>query len=278
MPKASSCCSHRIRRSTSRGRRDLAHGAVVRSWLLELAARGLTEDGSDLDDIAGYVEDSGEGRWTMNEAIEDAVPMPVLSRRSSRASLAARDRSGRRWRRRCGINSAATPCAAVVRGQERQTGGEQSARGGLASQPQAGSLRDGDLRRVGRSDAAQALSGALRARLSPPAARAASASSASPGPSSARARSRRRCGKRSRVRARPIRARRLGRVRRRHSLRRHRLRLGFRGRHGAGALDELDEERGTAGNRLYYLAVPPQAFETVVRERASGARARAGCA
>src|SRR5262249_6240845 len=54
------------------------HGSVVRSWLLELAARALAED-SDLANLEAYVEDSGEGRWTLNEAIEQAVPMPVLT-------------------------------------------------------------------------------------------------------------------------------------------------------------------------------------------------------
>src|SRR5947209_3431651 len=45
------------------------HGSVVRSWLLELAARALAED-ADLAALKGYVEDSGEGRWTLQEAIE----------------------------------------------------------------------------------------------------------------------------------------------------------------------------------------------------------------
>jgi 6-phosphogluconate dehydrogenase len=54
------------------------HGSVVRSWLLELAARALAED-KTLADLKGYVEDSGEGRWTLQEAIERAVPMPALT-------------------------------------------------------------------------------------------------------------------------------------------------------------------------------------------------------
>ncbi len=54
------------------------HGSVVRSWLLELATRALAED-SDLSDLQGYVEDSGEGRWTLNEAIERGVPLPALT-------------------------------------------------------------------------------------------------------------------------------------------------------------------------------------------------------
>ncbi|HXD62393.1 MAG TPA: decarboxylating 6-phosphogluconate dehydrogenase [Lacisediminihabitans sp.] len=53
-------------------------GTVVRSWLLELLVRALEAD-PDLDDIEGYVEDSGEGRWTIEEAIANAVPVPTIS-------------------------------------------------------------------------------------------------------------------------------------------------------------------------------------------------------
>ena len=55
------------------------YGSVVRSWLLELLYEALQDHGSGLDDIAGYVEDSGEGRWTINEAINENVPAPVIS-------------------------------------------------------------------------------------------------------------------------------------------------------------------------------------------------------
>jgi len=54
------------------------HGSVVRSWLLELAERALTSD-PRLEAIQGYVEDSGEGRWTVHEAVDHAVPMPALT-------------------------------------------------------------------------------------------------------------------------------------------------------------------------------------------------------
>lgn len=59
-------------------------GTVVRSWLLDLLVRALKED-PNLDQIKGYVEDSGEGRWTVEEAIANAVPMPAIT-----ASLFAR--------------------------------------------------------------------------------------------------------------------------------------------------------------------------------------------
>jgi 6-phosphogluconate dehydrogenase len=53
-------------------------GSVVRSWLLELTARALAEN-ADLSGLEGYVEDSGEGRWTLHEGIDRSVPMPVLT-------------------------------------------------------------------------------------------------------------------------------------------------------------------------------------------------------
>jgi 6-phosphogluconate dehydrogenase len=54
------------------------HGSVVRSWLLDLTARALAED-HDLSTLKGHVDDSGEGRWTIQEAIERAVPLPVIT-------------------------------------------------------------------------------------------------------------------------------------------------------------------------------------------------------
>ncbi|MBL8930736.1 MAG: decarboxylating 6-phosphogluconate dehydrogenase [Kineosporiaceae bacterium] len=53
-------------------------GTVVRSWLLDLLVKALDGD-QDLAAIKGYVNDSGEGRWTVEEAIANAVPMPVIS-------------------------------------------------------------------------------------------------------------------------------------------------------------------------------------------------------
>ena len=55
------------------------YGSVVRSWLLELLHAAMEQHGDHLEDIAGYVEDSGEGRWTINEAINENVPVPVIS-------------------------------------------------------------------------------------------------------------------------------------------------------------------------------------------------------
>jgi 6-phosphogluconate dehydrogenase len=54
------------------------HGSVVRSWLLELLQRAFEAD-PGLEQIRGYVQDSGEGRWTIHEAIEASVPIPAIS-------------------------------------------------------------------------------------------------------------------------------------------------------------------------------------------------------
>jgi 6-phosphogluconate dehydrogenase len=54
-------------------------GSVVRSWLCELAARAFELEGNDLENLAPYVEDSGEGRWTVEDAIERRIPTPVIT-------------------------------------------------------------------------------------------------------------------------------------------------------------------------------------------------------
>jgi 6-phosphogluconate dehydrogenase len=62
--------------------RDIAEvwrrGSVIASWLLDLTATALVED-ADLKQFSGRVSDSGEGRWTIKAAIDEAVPVPVLS-------------------------------------------------------------------------------------------------------------------------------------------------------------------------------------------------------
>ena len=63
------------------------YGSVVRSWLLDLAADALKED-PNLESLDSYVDDSGEGRWTVEESVELAVPIPVIT-----LSLQARFRS-----------------------------------------------------------------------------------------------------------------------------------------------------------------------------------------
>ena len=53
------------------------HGTVVRSWLLDLAALALAEE--SFETVKGYVDDSGEGRWTVEEAVQRGVPAPVIT-------------------------------------------------------------------------------------------------------------------------------------------------------------------------------------------------------
>jgi 6-phosphogluconate dehydrogenase len=55
------------------------YGSVVRSWLLELLYAAFENEGNELEHIAGYVEDSGEGRWTVLEAINESVPAPAIT-------------------------------------------------------------------------------------------------------------------------------------------------------------------------------------------------------
>jgi 6-phosphogluconate dehydrogenase len=55
------------------------YGSVVRSWLLELLYDALEKEGNGLERLKGYVEDSGEGRWTIAEAIAEDVPVPVIT-------------------------------------------------------------------------------------------------------------------------------------------------------------------------------------------------------
>ncbi|GGV76930.1 6-phosphogluconate dehydrogenase [Streptomyces thermoviolaceus subsp. apingens] len=64
--------------------RSWQRGTVIRSWLLDLAVNALDED-EHLEKLRGYAEDSGEGRWTVEAAIENAVPLPAIT-----ASLFAR--------------------------------------------------------------------------------------------------------------------------------------------------------------------------------------------
>jgi len=55
------------------------HGAVVRSWLLDLLAQAFAKEGTALPHVAGYVADSGMGRWSVEYAVEHAIPIPVIT-------------------------------------------------------------------------------------------------------------------------------------------------------------------------------------------------------
>lgn len=86
-----------------------SRGTVVRSWLLDLMVKAL-EENPELDDVSDYTADSGEGRWTVEEAIANAVPMPVIS-----ASLFARFAS----------RQEASPAMQAVAALRGQFGGHQ---------------------------------------------------------------------------------------------------------------------------------------------------------
>ena len=79
-PKATSCSSSRedLIKDVTGTFKAWQRGTVVRSWLLELLVKALEED-PEFEDIEGYVEDSGEGRWTVEEALNNAVPVPTIS-------------------------------------------------------------------------------------------------------------------------------------------------------------------------------------------------------
>jgi 6-phosphogluconate dehydrogenase len=55
------------------------HGSVIRSWLLELATAAFEQEGNELASIRGWVADSGEGRWTVQDAIDHDVPAPIIT-------------------------------------------------------------------------------------------------------------------------------------------------------------------------------------------------------
>jgi 6-phosphogluconate dehydrogenase len=76
-------------------------GSVVRSWLCELAARAFEQEGNDLHGLEPFVAESGEGRWTVDEAVEKKVPLPVIA-----ASLFARYSSQARGDFQAKVNAA----------------------------------------------------------------------------------------------------------------------------------------------------------------------------
>jgi 6-phosphogluconate dehydrogenase len=67
-------------------------GTVIRSWLLDLTARALADD-QELSEIKGWVADSGEGRWTVFEAVDLDVPAPVITLALQRRFASRQDES-----------------------------------------------------------------------------------------------------------------------------------------------------------------------------------------
>nr|WP_281358447.1 decarboxylating 6-phosphogluconate dehydrogenase [Cellulomonas taurus] len=104
-------------------------GTVVRSWLLELLVKALEED-KEFHEIDGWVADSGEGRWTVDEAIEAAVPLPVIT-----AALFARFQS----------RQDTSPAMKAVAALRQQFGGHavKSAGGDIAGETPSGVRSEG---------------------------------------------------------------------------------------------------------------------------------------
>ncbi|GAA1392042.1 decarboxylating 6-phosphogluconate dehydrogenase [Pseudonocardia kongjuensis] len=96
-----------------------SRGTVVRSWLLDLLVAALKDD-PDLDGLEAWVDDSGEGRWTIEEAIDHAVPLPVIS-----AALFARFSS----------RQDESPAMKAVAALRQQFGGHAVKRSGPAGAP-----------------------------------------------------------------------------------------------------------------------------------------------
>lgn len=72
------------------------HGAVVRSWLLELIEEAFAEEGNDLGDVADYVEGGSTGQWTVEEALVQGVPVPLIYGALAERFSSRQDRFARR--------------------------------------------------------------------------------------------------------------------------------------------------------------------------------------
>ena len=249
------------------------YGSVVRSWLLELLHEALEQHGDELDDIAPYVEDSGEGRWTINEAINANVPVPAITRGALRPlRLAARDRL---------LGEGAGRAPEPVRRPRRQggEGGEEGARPAVSSRDDGNPLLEGLRLRRSPDPCAIVIFGAtgdLTRRKIFPALYALALRRLLP----------ERFGVVGVARTEQTTKQWIAEMKK--AVREHArddfdaqvwreladgmryVATDFAEDEGqdrvVDALRDLDEQRGCSGNRLYYLAVPPAAFETIVNE------------
>jgi 6-phosphogluconate dehydrogenase len=92
------------------------HGSVVRAWLLDLAVSAFEKD-PKLDALEGWVDDSGEGRWTIEAAIDEDVPAPVITL-SLFSRFYSRDRNSFSWRVLAALRNEFGGHAVRVDGQE----------------------------------------------------------------------------------------------------------------------------------------------------------------
>jgi 6-phosphogluconate dehydrogenase len=105
--------------------RSWREGTVIRSWLLDLLVAALDED-AELSQIRGYADDSGEGRWTIEAAIEHAVPMHAIT-----ASLFTRFQS----------RQEESPAMKAVAAMRNQFGGHAVKAGGGKSETPSGDVQ-----------------------------------------------------------------------------------------------------------------------------------------
>ena len=148
------------------------HGSVIRSWLLELAGDAFAKEGNDLADIAGWVADSGEGRWTVADAMAHDVPAPIITLaliqrlRSRRTPDSYTDRVLAALRNEFGGHAVKAPPRTPIRPMpEPMIADRRTAATSRHAQPapprappgaDARAVHDGHLRRDRRPDPAQA--------------------------------------------------------------------------------------------------------------------------
>ena len=156
--------------STSRASRPWRNGSVVRSWLLDLAADALRDD-PKLERVKDYVDDSGEGRWTVIESVERAIPAPVLTLAlQARFRCASPRRSRASSSPRCGTSSAATPSRRRdARRRRARCGRAEPAARGERHAPRRGAVHVRGLRSERRPHAPEAPPRPARAPPRPPA-------------------------------------------------------------------------------------------------------------
>jgi 6-phosphogluconate dehydrogenase len=129
-------------------------GSVVRSWLCELAARAFEADGNELQTIEGWTEDSGEGRWTIEDATAKDVPTPVITaslyeRLSSRDNgefahrvlAALRNQFGGHAVKPVDVKATAGPAKPAAGGKRSGPKPTSAKRGGRTSATQSGKRR-----------------------------------------------------------------------------------------------------------------------------------------
>jgi 6-phosphogluconate dehydrogenase len=237
------------------------YGSVVRSWLLELLHTSFENEGKDLAHIAGYVEDSGEGRWTVFEAINESVPAPVIRPRV-RSLRVTWDESF------VAKINAASATSSRPRREERMSVSEEvkapnpleeAAPTALAGAVRADDLEPGDL----TQRAFPALYALAFRGLLPPKFGVVGVARTEMSDEEFREKMKQAIQNHARDEFRQDVWDEFA-----ESIRYVATDFADQGgeEHVVQCLNELDDKFGTASNRIYYLAVPPSAIETIVVE------------